>query len=137
MHICFLPVRKRHPEFLIPFVRVSRVASPACRNGWDIDSLVVTTSQGRATPWEKEHPFSQTVLPLLSWLVQSPARVMQSHMETQGTAIPAHFPFVTASGCGLRMLLVVAHLAHSPILPQMSLGPREGLLFSSVLARTR
>ena len=71
MHTCFLPVRKRHPEFLIPFVRVSRVASPACRNGWDIDCLVVTTSQGSATPWEREHPFSQTVLPLLSWFVQS------------------------------------------------------------------
>ena len=39
---------------------------------------------------------------------------------TQGTAIPAHFLFVTAFVCGLLILLVVAHLAHYLILFLMS-----------------
>lgn len=67
---------KRHPSSLTPFMRVNRVASPGCRKGWDIDSFVVTTFQDSSTLWERKHIFSQTVLPLLSWLVGSLAGVM-------------------------------------------------------------
>lgn len=54
-------------------------------------------------------------------------RACSSDALTQGAAIPARFPFVTAFGCGLLVLLVVAHLAHYLILFLMSRGPREGL----------
>lgn len=75
-HRLLLCLGKRHPSSLTPFMRVNRVASPGCRKGWDIDSFVVTTFQDSSTLWERKHIFSQTVLPLLSWLVGSLAGVM-------------------------------------------------------------
>lgn len=55
-HTYFVTVRKRHPEFLIPFERVRLRASPGCRKGRDIESLVGTCFPGQCCPIERARP---------------------------------------------------------------------------------
>lgn len=72
MHTHFVTVRKRHPEFLIPLERVCLMASPGCRKGGDIESLVGTCFPGQCCPIERARPGTAFLV------CAEPARVMHS-----------------------------------------------------------